>query len=157
VEQLVEIVRGRDGKRPMNLDDRPIKPPIILDNNGDITFYDTIEEAQWAVEPCDVKTQEYTAYDSGGRQLALRVKVPEPFGMRLRRLLFPVEQTQLLQAENPADCCDELKRKLIAYIDRLQQRNYEKPAPRVSVLIEKAKSIIRALDKRQGGTPGTGV
>jgi len=45
--------------------------PIVIDENGDVSFYPDIEVAARAIEPIDVRNNEYVAYDSMGYVLQL--------------------------------------------------------------------------------------
>jgi hypothetical protein len=46
-----------------------MKPPIIINENGDISIYDSLEKAELDIEPPDVKNNIYTIYDSEGLML----------------------------------------------------------------------------------------
>ena len=48
-----------------------MKAPIIINENGDVSFFRTVEAAARALEPIDVRNQEYVAYDSEGYLLRL--------------------------------------------------------------------------------------
>lgn len=48
-----------------------MKPPIIIDEHGDISFFKSIEDAVQYIEPIDVLNNEYIAYDSLGFLLDL--------------------------------------------------------------------------------------
>ena len=48
-----------------------MKPPIIVDDHGDLSFYSSRAAAERYLEATDVKNEEYQAYDSSGRVLAL--------------------------------------------------------------------------------------
>lgn len=50
-----------------------MEAPIILSENGDVSFFDSVHAAEEYVEPIDVRNQEYVAYDRTGRRLDLRV------------------------------------------------------------------------------------
>ncbi len=56
-----------------------MKEPIIIneskviEKSGDITFYKTVTEAENALEPVDVKNEEYFAFDSQGHLLQLNI------------------------------------------------------------------------------------
>ena len=49
-----------------------MKSPIIIDDHGDITFFDSVKEAEQYLEAIDVQNGEYVAYDSAGCLLHLR-------------------------------------------------------------------------------------
>jgi hypothetical protein len=57
-----------------------MKLPIILDEKGDLSVYDSLEKLLKYVEPIDVRNQEYIVYDSEGRFLQL--------GTATTRILF---------------------------------------------------------------------
>jgi hypothetical protein len=59
-------------KQEVNKAPRPgICPPIIVDEQGTATVFESIEDAERYLEPIDVKNGEYVAYDSEGRLLRL--------------------------------------------------------------------------------------
>ena len=43
-----------------------MKLPIIINANGDVEFYETLEKAQLDIEPTDVENNEYVIYDGEG-------------------------------------------------------------------------------------------
>ena len=51
-------------------------PPIVIDENGDITLYQSAEAAGCALEPVDVQNGEYVVYDSEGFILTLICQGP---------------------------------------------------------------------------------
>lgn len=48
-----------------------IKAPIIIDEHGDTSIYESVKDAELDLEAIDVKNKEYVAYDSEGRLLRL--------------------------------------------------------------------------------------
>ena len=48
-----------------------MRPPIVLDEHGDISLFQSVEAAARYVEPIDVRNGEYVAYDSSGFLLKL--------------------------------------------------------------------------------------
>ncbi len=54
-----------------------MKLPIIINENGDISFYDSLEKAELDIEPPDVKNNIYVIYDSEGL-LLIPVVVDDP-------------------------------------------------------------------------------
>ncbi len=48
-----------------------ITPPIIVDEQGTATVFESVEDAERYLEPIDVRNGEYVAYDSEGRLLRL--------------------------------------------------------------------------------------
>ncbi len=53
-----------------------MRPPFIIDENGDISFFQSVEVAARKIEPIDVRHNEYVAYDSDG--FLLRLVPTEP-------------------------------------------------------------------------------
>lgn len=43
-----------------------MKLPVIINENGDVYFYDCLEKAELDIEPPDVKNNIYVIYDSEG-------------------------------------------------------------------------------------------
>ena len=52
-----------------------MRPPLIIDNHGDVLVFRSPEDAQWYLEAIDVDNDEYVGYDSQGRLLALTTLV----------------------------------------------------------------------------------
>jgi hypothetical protein len=52
-----------------------MRTPIYVDENGDITSFDSIEEAQTYMEPIDVKNGQYVVRDADGKTLKVDVVV----------------------------------------------------------------------------------
>ncbi|MUV14522.1 hypothetical protein [Noviluteimonas gilva] len=58
-----------------------MRPPIIIDEHGDVSVFESVEAAARYIEPIDVRNNEYVAYDSAGYLLRLvptepRVSIP---------------------------------------------------------------------------------
>lgn len=51
----------------------PPTPPIVVDENGDLTIFNSVAEAEGHLEPVDVANDEYVAYDAKGRRLRLEI------------------------------------------------------------------------------------
>jgi hypothetical protein len=51
----------------------PIKPPIVLNAGGDVSFCCSKETAELDMEPIDVRNGYYIAYDSEGRRLTIDI------------------------------------------------------------------------------------
>ena len=58
---------------------KTVTPPFVIDENGDVSLYRSVEAAARALEPIDVKNGEYVAYDSEGFVLALDCQGPRVF------------------------------------------------------------------------------
>jgi hypothetical protein len=65
-----------------------MKFPIIIDDHGDVSIYDSVEAAQLDLEAVDVKNHQFKAYDGDGQLLALEV-VSKRFGSELVRVTDP--------------------------------------------------------------------
>lgn len=50
-----------------------MRPPIIINEHGDITLFDSVEEAECYMEAQDVDRGEYRVTDSDGVELLLEV------------------------------------------------------------------------------------
>lgn len=50
-----------------------MKFPIILNENGDLSFYNSLQMAEKAVEVVDVKNGEYEGFDATGRRLQFMI------------------------------------------------------------------------------------
>lgn len=73
-----------------------MRPPIIIDEHGDISIFQSVEDAARYIEPIDVRKNEYVAYDSSGFLLEL---VPtEPLASIPGYLSALPQQDQLDQA-----------------------------------------------------------
>mgnify|MGYP005758633445 CR=1 FL=1 len=48
-----------------------MRPPIVIDEHGDISFFPSVEAACRYIEPIDVRNNEYVAFDSAGYLLQL--------------------------------------------------------------------------------------
>jgi len=44
-----------------------MRPPIIVNNRGDVGIFDSVERAERDLEPIDIRNGEYVIYDSEGR------------------------------------------------------------------------------------------
>ncbi len=81
-----------------------MQTPIIVDQNGDVMFFGSVEEAEAYIEPIDVKNNEYVAFDSEGRLLRLIATIPR----------VTIEQAEL----NPAHA-EMLRQTLIQFYENL--------------------------------------
>jgi hypothetical protein len=53
-----------------------MRPPIVLDDHGDISLFLSVEAAARYIEPIDIRNGEYIAYDSAGFLLELVATEP---------------------------------------------------------------------------------
>lgn len=49
------------------------RAPIIVNERGDVSLYETLAEAEVALEPIDVENNEYTIFDSEGLTMVPRI------------------------------------------------------------------------------------
>jgi hypothetical protein len=50
-----------------------MKTPIFINERGDVSVFESVEDAEHYIEPIDVANNEYVGYDSEGRLLQLTV------------------------------------------------------------------------------------
>ena len=93
-----------------------MKPPIIADDHGDISVFNTVEDAEREIEPDDVRAGTYTLYDSEGRLLETGLRQPTALW---RRLLFPAEQTVIREAEREHTHREQLHEALADFLARV--------------------------------------
>jgi hypothetical protein len=48
-----------------------VVPPVVINENGDVSVYETADSAARKLEPIDVRNNEYTAFDSEAYPLQL--------------------------------------------------------------------------------------
>lgn len=82
-----------------------MKAPVVIDENGDVSVFETVEFAQRALEPTDVINNEYVGYDSEGR--LLRLEVPEGGSL-----------VSIREAEHVPQHVDDLRRALGNFLFR---------------------------------------
>lgn len=58
-----------------------MKPPIIINDHGDISIFRTVEDAENYLESPDVLAGQYAAYDSVGRLLRLEAPKAKKIGI----------------------------------------------------------------------------
>jgi hypothetical protein len=86
-----------------------MRPPIVADNCGDITLFETIDSAERFLEPIDIRNQEYELFDADGN--ILRASISQD--------AKGVERVELQHDDSMR--CDEskLRQKLFAYLQQL--------------------------------------
>ena len=60
-----------------------MKMPLVFDENGDVSLYWSLGDAQKNIEAIDVKNNEYAAYDAAGRMLLLKAVDDLPIDITL--------------------------------------------------------------------------
>jgi hypothetical protein len=91
-----------------------MKPPIIIDENGDISFFESVKDVELYLEPIDVINGEYVAYDSEGHILQLSVECKDS-----ANIFSPLETVVLSPSATPQRHTAELKRILIDFFGRV--------------------------------------
>ena len=90
--------------------------PVIVDENGDVTFFASIEDAERYLEPWAVE-EEFTAYDSEGRLLEIRVERRESssfFGLSKR----VVDHVVIVAVEDQPNHALQLRATLLSFLER---------------------------------------
>jgi hypothetical protein len=131
-----------------------IKPPIVIvDRRGnDINIHASIEDAQLHLEAIDVKNNEYTAYDSEGRLLALDVVIDKTsilFGF----FQTSVERVRIRQAEDDPFHADELRTALFRFLKALGVVDNSLSSENMDQLIERVMEVIpsREVKRHESG------
>jgi len=92
-----------------------MKFPIIVNDHGDVSTYDSVEAAQLDLEAVDVKNNQFNAYGGDGQLLALEI-ITKRFGPELVRIVEP-ERVTIKR--------DELRDVLESYLVSLGNVSYE--------------------------------
>ncbi len=116
-----------------------MKPPIIVDNRGDVGILKSVESAEKSLEPIDVLNSEYVIYDSEGRLLKASVeekKVSSVFGVPVHResvVLSPVDQEPAHE--------DDLRRVLIRFLGKVSKSTEALEDYSLEQLIDRAREF----------------
>lgn len=86
-----------------------MRPPIIADNRGDITLFDSVDAAERYLEPVDIRNQEYELFDSEGTILCANISKDDR----------GVERIKLERDDSMSPDQSRLCRKLSAYLQEL--------------------------------------
>ena len=87
-----------------------MKTPIIIVGDADVQVFPTLELAESAIEPPDVKTGDFAAYDSEGRLLELTVVE------NARRGIFRVDLVRIVERPDSEFRVEELRAALVAFL-----------------------------------------
>ena len=114
-----------------------IKNPIILDENGNLLFFRSIDIAERYMEPEDIKNNEYIAYDGEGRLLKLELAENERsifFGF------FKVTQfkVKILSTERIPSHKQELEQKLLEFLQKISEDNKHDIKNSLAILLPRA-------------------
>lgn len=95
-----------------------MKPPIVIDENGDICIFETKESAEQYIEPIDAINHEYSVFDADGNCLVLEViPVLQP---RLIKLFNKhVEKVVIREREGTSISDYNPKQRLIEYLSKV--------------------------------------
>ena len=94
-----------------------IVAPVIVDDNGDVDFFASIEDAELYLEPWAVE-EEFTAYDSEGRLLELRVERREsPYFFGLIKTV--VDHVVIEAVEDQPNHAPQLRATLLTFLERV--------------------------------------
>jgi hypothetical protein len=119
-----------------------MKLPIIVNESGDILIYRTVEQAECALEPIDVKNGAYVVYDSQGRRVSLSL-VTEIKSTIFGFFSKTIEKVKIV--EDPSAVSDEhgLRCMLVKFLSRANMSVGDVPVsgtidlPDMDVLIDK--------------------
>jgi hypothetical protein len=90
--------------------------PVIIDDQGDLDFFASVEDAELYLEPWAVE-EGFTAYDSEGRLLELRVErreSPVLFGL----IRSKVDHVLLEAVEDEPHHATQLRATLLTFLER---------------------------------------
>lgn len=93
-----------------------IGSPIIVEDNGDVEFFGSVEDAERYLEPWIVE-EEIVAYDRDGRLLEFRVErgeIPTFFGLSR----IAVDHVVIESAEDRPNHAPQLRAVLVGYFER---------------------------------------
>ena len=120
-----------------------MKLPIIVDDHGDISLFQSAEDACAYLEPVDVKNNEYVAYDAAGMVLELRV------GAREGRALFGLinvsrEYVFIKPSEPHRNHREQLERALRCFLVKLDVPQRELQHVSLEGLLSRVQKLISA-------------
>jgi hypothetical protein len=118
-----------------------MKPPITIDDHGDISLFEAVEDAERYVEPIDVTSNDLVAYDSEGRLLRGRI-VKRGF-LNLGRAV------RLEPAENEPLHAPVLRERLIGFLIKLGEPRDPLEAASLDALIARGLSLLAPPRKRR--------
>ena len=90
--------------------------PVIIDDHGDLDFFASVEDAELYLEPWAVE-EGFTAYDSEGRLLELRVErreSPVLFGL----IRSKVDHVRIEAVEDEPHHAPQLRASLLTFLER---------------------------------------
>ena len=90
--------------------------PVIVDDNGDVDFFASIEDAELYLEPWAAE-EEFTAYDSEGRLLEIRVEGRE-FPVLFGLIRSKVDHVRIEAVEDEPHHARQLRATLLTFLER---------------------------------------
>jgi hypothetical protein len=103
-----------------------LKPPIIVDNYGDMMVFESLTKAESYLEPIDIRNGEYIVFDSGGH--ILKQSVIKDFKGR-ERVALTLEQDYKWEG-------DKLKTVLIRFLSQVLKSNQSLETLSLEQLVE---------------------
>lgn len=94
-----------------------MRPPIIVDARGDVSIYESAEDAQRDLEAIDVRNGEYAFFDAEGS--ILRGVIVPRFARGILKYLMPIEVVALELASEPGGGAAELRRVLTEFLAKV--------------------------------------
>ncbi|MDO8444575.1 MAG: hypothetical protein Q7T53_00470 [Deltaproteobacteria bacterium] len=95
-----------------------MKPPIIVNDHGDISVFKTVADAENYLESPDVLAGQYVAYDSDGRLLKLNAPKQKKYGL-LWFTIISIDKISISNGESQASHVEELKSILKDFLEYL--------------------------------------
>lgn len=108
-----------------------MRTPIFIDNNGDISVFTSVQDAENWIEPIDVLNSEYEAFDSDGRSLVLAVNKQQGFSSLVQEIV------QISLAETEPNHAEELRQRLRRFLSAAEGRDFP-PDASLSQLVNSA-------------------
>jgi hypothetical protein len=90
--------------------------PVIVDDHGDVDFFASVEDAELYLEPWAVE-EGFTAYDSEGRLLELRVERRE-FPVLFGLIRSKVDHVRIEAVEDEPNHARQLRATLLTFLER---------------------------------------
>ena len=118
-----------------------MRPPLVLDEHGDIQVFESVDELICEVELIDVRNQEYDVFDSEGRKLELTVA---EHGVS-KRLAYPSERHKIvLRCADPRPTHqDELKKRLLNFLHRVGEAVTEYENRPLENVLDRVRQVLR--------------
>jgi len=102
----------------MDAGHRVIVTPVIVDEHGDVSFFESVEHAEGKLEAIEVRNEEFVAYDSEGRLLKLDIERAETstfFGLGETMLEYVVIES----ARDRPNHAPQLRAALVRFFERV--------------------------------------